>query len=153
LVSYDSVAAYLKTEEISVSYRADFYIPENIIGYTGEIDNNPTVYFMTGPAHGPNEYGHITQGHQIGPNEGREAVRRSTQYEIRVGAGGNLEEWDGGQCIHPSRNAFISVTGLDAKSKYLLSCAIARFTEEKRVGRFTEQQIDELFDHGRVLGR
>jgi len=133
-------------------YRADFYIPENIIGYTGRIDDNPTVYFMTGPAHGPNEYGHITQAHQIGPNEGREEVQRSTQYEIRVGADGNLEEWDGGQCIHESRNPFIPVAGLNHKSKYLLSCAIARFSLQKRVGRFSKQQIDELYDYGRVLG-
>jgi len=134
-------------------YRPDFYIPENIIGYTGRIDDNPTVYFMTGPAHGPNEYGHITQGHRIGPNEGRERVYRSAQYEIRVGASGNLEEWDAGRCIHESRNPFIAVAGLNATSKYLLGCAIARFTEEKRVGRFSEKQIDELYDYGRVLGR
>lgn len=151
-----------------MAYRSDFYIPENIIGYTGIIDQNPTVYFMTGPPQGPNEYGHITQGHQIGPNEGRETVYRSAMYQIRVGPGGVLEEWDGGQLMHRSRNALIPVAGLDAKSKYLLSCAISRFTEEKQIHqvitlpgqnprrgfrRFNEQQIDDLYDHGRVLGR
>ena len=134
-------------------YRADFYIPENIIGYTGQIDNNPTVYFMEGPAHGPNEYGHITQAHRIGPNEGRETVRSSAQYEMRAGAAGNLEEWDAGRRIHSSRSRFIPVAGLNAKSKYLLSCAIARFSEKKRIDLFSEQQQDEIFDHGRVLGR
>ncbi|WP_152049238.1 hypothetical protein [Tautonia marina] len=133
--------------------RADFYIVENIIGYTGQIDQNPTVYFLTSPAQGPNEYGHITQSHQIGPNEGRETVRRSSMYEIRVGPGGELEEWDGGRCIHRSRNPLIPIAGLSAKSRYLLSCSIARFTEKKRIDRFTEQQIDELYDYGVVLGR
>jgi len=135
------------------AYRADFYKPENIIGYTGRIDDNPTVYFMTGPPHGPNEYGHITQAHQIGPNEGRESVRRSAHYEIRAGADGNLEEWDNGRLVHPSRNPFVPIAGLSMKSRYLLSCSIARFVLKKRIDRFSEQQIDELFDHGRVLGR
>jgi hypothetical protein len=136
-----------------MSYRSDFYRPENIIGYTGRIDDNPTVYFITGPAHGPNEYGHITQAHAVGPNEGREGVRHSAQYQIRAGATGNLEEWDGGRCIHESRSRFVAVGGLNAKSRYLLSCSIARFSEKKRINRFSEQQIDELIDHGRVLGR
>ena len=134
-------------------YRPDFYIPENIIGYTGRIDDNPTVYFMTGPAHGPNEYGHITQAHDIGPNVGREGVHRSARYEMRVGATGNLEEWDGGRCIHPSRHPFTAVAGLKPKSKYLLSCAIARFSEKKQVELFSEQQRDELYDHGAVRSR
>ena len=136
-----------------MTYRADFYIPENIIGYTGQIDNNPTVYFMTGPAHGPNEYGHITQAHQVGPNEGREGVRRSAHYELRAGADGNLEEWDAGRCIHRSRNPFMPVAGLAHKSRYLLGCAIDRFPLKKRIDRFTEQQIDQLIDYGRVLTR
>lgn len=136
-----------------MNYRADFYIPENIIGYTGKIDDNPTVYFRTGPPQGPNEYGHITQAHQIGPNEGREKVIRSTKYEIRVGANGNLEEWDGGRCIHPSRNPFVPIAGLDAQAKYLLGCSIARFTIQKKVGRFSEKQIDQIYDHGSVQTR
>lgn len=132
-----------------MAYRADFYIPQNIIGFTGDVNNNPTVYLKTGPAFGPNEYGHITQGHGVGPNVGREEVHRSAKYEMRVGARGNLEEWDGGQCFHRSRSGFIPVEGLSSKSKFLLGCSIANFTEKKRIGRF-RGELDQLLDDDQV---
>ncbi len=134
-----------------MTYRADFYIEQNIIGYTGNIEDHPTVYFKTGPAHGPNEYGHITQAHQIGPNIGREEVRRSAHYEMRAGANGNLEEWDAGRLIHPSRNPFISIANLDHRAKYLLSCAIPSFKEKKQWGDYTQVQQDQILDHGRLI--
>jgi hypothetical protein len=31
-----------------VAYAPEFYIPENIIGYTGVLNKNPTVYFLSG---------------------------------------------------------------------------------------------------------
>lgn len=136
-----------------MSYRSDFYIPENIIGHTGDIDLNPTVYFLTGPAQGPNEYGHITQAHDFGANVGREDVQRSAQYEIRVGAQGNLEEWDNGVCVHPSRSAFIPIAGLSAASKYKLSLSIQRFSEKKGWHTFNEHQQDQMIDFGVVKTR
>ena len=30
-----------------MAYAADFYIPDNIIGYTGVLSKNPTVYFLS----------------------------------------------------------------------------------------------------------
>src|SRR5262245_63408503 len=112
-----------------MAYKSDFYIPENIIGYTGQIEQNPTVYFLKGPPQGPHTFGHITQGHQIGPNEGREKVCRAALYEMRASPQGTLEEWADGVMIHPSRSPFISARNLSAKKKWLLSTSIARFTE------------------------
>ncbi|UTW64087.1 hypothetical protein KFE98_08095 [bacterium SCSIO 12741] len=59
-------------------YRDDFYRPENIIGHTGDLNKNPTVYFRKG-----NEVGRITQKFDRNPlNEGREKVRSMDGYSI-----------------------------------------------------------------------
>ncbi len=55
--------------QICPGYRFDFYKAENIIGYTGSLHDNPTVYFETAT-----EYGHITQYHRQADNIGREVV-------------------------------------------------------------------------------
>ena len=85
-----------------MSYRDDFYIPRNIIGYTGNINNNPTVYFQNGAS-----YGHITQAHDIRQNIGREEVCQAQDYRIFNNVHGTAEEWAGGrlyspltQCVH-----------------------------------------------------
>ena len=144
-----------------MAYRSDFYKPENIIGYTGNIKVNPTVYFRTGQKPGIQEYGHITQAHDMGKrltktgqvltegaNVGREEVRSSTTYEMKAAADGALEEWDNGQCIHPSRNAFISAANLDHRAKFLLSCAIARYTEKKQWGDYSAVQQVQIARYG-----
>ena len=51
-------------------YRPDFYIFDNIVGYTGDLHTDPTVYFET-----DTEWGHITQAHPRSDNVGRETVR------------------------------------------------------------------------------
>ena len=73
------------------------YKKENIIGYTGELDNNPTVYFMsesrdvngnlkTQTVRGVAQIlflnGHITQAHREQSNIGRERVKESYSYSI-----------------------------------------------------------------------
>ena len=68
-----------------MAYRGDFYAPGNIIGYTGEISFNPTVYFLNG-----NSFGHITQNHPCKENIGREGVQTEIGYTI-----GN----EGGTCV------------------------------------------------------
>ena len=135
-----------------MAYRADFYRPENIIGYTGAIDLRPTVYFLTGPPSGPNEYGHITQFHTLRSNLGRERVRKSSRYEMRQNAGtGNLEEWDGGQRFHTSRSKFISSNGLSADKLALLAEAIGRFPDQKTWGNLSGAErkalIKDLAEH------
>ena len=75
-------------------YRNDFYIRENIIGYTGNLHNNPTVYFSnklgknleTISIDGVDEnlivFGHITQEHDEADNIGRMKLRQSYSYQI-----------------------------------------------------------------------
>ncbi|MDD7805561.1 MAG: hypothetical protein PUP46_08390, partial [Endozoicomonas sp. (ex Botrylloides leachii)] len=60
-------------------YREDFYIKDNIIGYTGFIMDSPTVYFYNSHSY---EFGHITQNHVVKKNIGKELVRRGRDYMI-----------------------------------------------------------------------
>jgi hypothetical protein len=85
-------------------YRADFYVPENIIGYTGVLNKNPTVYFLS-----PTEYGHITQVHDADSNVGREEVCKNAQY-IFGNDGGRLVERDPARPMkHTSRSPIILI--------------------------------------------
>ena len=52
-----------------MGYRDDFFIASNIVGYTGDLQDNPTVYFET-----DEEQAHITQAHKKADNVGRGAV-------------------------------------------------------------------------------
>ena len=123
-----------------MSYRGDFYIPENIIGYTGNINNNPTVYFKKGYS-----FGHITQAHDYGHNVGREEVGQAVDYEIK-NIRGRCHEFAGGYCFHSSRSEFISVEGLGYASKYLLSLAISKFNLKKQWGDLTREEQDKVLD-------
>ena len=63
-----------------MGYRDDFYTKDNIVGYTGDIANNPTVYFMT-EKDGIKTYGRITLNYpKDKKNEGRELVRSRKDY-------------------------------------------------------------------------
>lgn len=126
-----------------MGYRDDFYIQANIIGHTGNVNQDPTVYFMTGPAHGPNEFGHITQDHNLFANIGRETVLRAAKYEMRQGAGGTLEEWANGVCIHPSRTAFVAVSPATLPA---LARAIARLPDKKGMEYFALETYLALAD-------
>ncbi len=64
-----------------MGYRDDFYIKENIIGYTGSIlfALPPTIYFYDCTR---KFLGHITQLHEISANIGREKVFYAEDYLI-----------------------------------------------------------------------
>jgi len=80
-----------------MGYMDSFYRTENIIGYTGDLNKNPTVYFF---AQSPGENGlpkttqvgnsqkvlflngHITQAHNIAKNIGRDQVIESWSYSL-----------------------------------------------------------------------
>jgi hypothetical protein len=89
-----------------VAYAPDFYIPENIIGYTGVLSKNPTVYFLSST-----HYGHITQVHDEWRNVGRETIRSNAQYMFgNVGDNNCLVEEDpGAPMYHHSRSPMILV--------------------------------------------
>lgn len=77
-----------------MGYRDDFYKDENILGYTGDLRNNPAVYFADAGGVSPKlqtvdgkqkvlvSFGHITQAHQVAANVGREDVREAYSYSI-----------------------------------------------------------------------
>lgn len=90
------------------SYESDFYKPENIIGYTGDLNNDPTVYFKEG-----DRFGHITQNHKYSSNIGRNKVREFTDYTIRnqnVKGEIKAQEFYDGKVKHTSRKPFTEVT-------------------------------------------
>jgi len=60
-----------------MGYRDDFYVAPNMYGYTGDIDDNPTVYFKTAT-----EHGRITQDHPRKDNIGRDVVKGNEGYSI-----------------------------------------------------------------------
>jgi hypothetical protein len=64
-----------------MGYRDDFYVAQNIVGYTGDIGENPTVYFSSDKQHG-NVHGRITQDHKNKDNIGRDVVKTNEGYSI-----------------------------------------------------------------------
>jgi hypothetical protein len=89
-----------------VAYAPAFYIPENIIGYTGVLNKNPTVYFLSAT-----HYGHITQVHDEWRNVGRETIRPNAGYMFgNVGDENCLVERDSAASMyHHSRSPMILV--------------------------------------------
>jgi hypothetical protein len=138
-----------------MGYRDDFYIKDNILGYTGNLHGNPTVYFADAGGVNPKlvkvgdrtqvvvSFGHITQVHDIPTNIGREEVGESWSYSIS-----NVQMSDGihGQeCIygylkgakkpehvdfHTSRNPFESATKGNLE---ILALAIDKFPKIKKM--------------------
>ena len=109
-----------------MAYAADFYVPENIIGYTGVLNKNPTVYFLSAT-----HYGHITQVHDEWRNVGRETIRPNAQYAFgNVGDNNCLVESDSAAPMsHESRSPMILVgTGAIPPE---LTHAIMVHTEQK----------------------
>jgi hypothetical protein len=93
-----------------MGYRDDFYIKDNILGYTGNVNKDPTVYFADAGGTAPRlakvngrdqvlvSFGHITQWHEVTNNIGRGPVMESTSYSIYNNAKGAAEE-----CIYGPR--------------------------------------------------
>ncbi len=90
-----------------MAYAPDFYVPENIIGYTGVLNKNSTVYFLSAT-----HYGHITQVHDEWRNVGRETIRSNARYTFgNVGDNNCLVESDpGAPMYHHSRSPMILVS-------------------------------------------
>lgn len=108
-------------------YEPLFFTKENIIGYTGDIDQSPTVYFRKG-----NRFGRITQHHRNPDNVGRNLVREFDDYTIYNSADDNkaVEYYDG-RTRHHSRNPFVSVNGNQEIVLTELASAIERFPNLK----------------------
>lgn len=120
-------------EGIPMGYRDDFYVIENVVGFTGSIQDNPTVYFMS-----DDEAGHITQVHDTKTNIGRGMVLSTDGYSMKntynsKGGYFQLVELIGDKVIHPSRNPFVAVPNLENRpsEKALFEKAILKFKEVK----------------------
>ncbi|WP_420009292.1 hypothetical protein [Xanthomonas sacchari] len=121
-----------------MAYEDDFYIRGNIIGYTGALNNAPTVYFakvFSDALLGKKmfEFGRITQDHPHRDNMGRNKVRYARDYAIYNLQSDNQEyaaEFYQGDIRHRSRNPFIQVHEGDPAMD-ALAAAIARFPDRK----------------------
>ncbi|MFT3735388.1 MAG: hypothetical protein QM776_10230 [Rhodocyclaceae bacterium] len=90
-----------------MGYRDDFYMVQYIIGYTGSLQDFPTVYFIKGK-----EFGHITQKHNESQNVGRMEVYSSDAYTIgneMVDGKLKLVEKIKGKVMHTSRSTLTKV--------------------------------------------
>ncbi len=119
----------------NAAYRCDFYQAENIIGYTGNLGNNPTVYF-----HKDDEYGHITQAHGDASNVGREEVANldaGCRYSIENvdGQAREMCQLPNGESLvlHPSRGTFVAADRGNIDMMALLFASVWRHTELKQM--------------------
>lgn len=133
-----------------MGYRDDFYVAGNIIGYTGDLNNFPTVYFLS---LAPPEFGHITQDHWLRHNVGRETVHGSTGYTYanEVGSDGSqsLVERIHGRLKHRSRNPFTTV---DDQNRGTLIQAIAAVEVQKKPHYVAEQLVPAMNGDDVILG-
>jgi hypothetical protein len=131
-----------------MGYRDDFYVADNIFGYTGELQDYPTVYFRSDEQHG-DEHGRITQDHDNENNIGRDVVKTNRGYSIfdeyfvldeESGEGEwrsvEYEEFAGHAAFtkrHKSRGLleFVDATTTTG-DRHLLSQSIWRYTELKK---------------------
>lgn len=131
-----------------MGYRDDFYVQKNIIGYTGTLRDNPTVYFFVGGA--SKTFGHITQVHSVAENVGRETVITDSTYKCGnlVDADGEYfyEVWSTGQ--HPSRNKMIWRNEFGTDDLALLAQSIKNCPDEKKLGRLAIQDREEAIRQG-----
>lgn len=105
------------------NYEENFYVKGNIIGYTGSLNSNPTVYFKKGT-----RFGRITQAHGKQNNVGRNKVRTKADYKIYNSKSGKAKEFYGGEVKHNSRNKFHKVSFWNRKK---LTSAINLFPNIK----------------------
>ena len=129
-----------------MGYRDDFYMVQNIIGYTGNLNDFPTVYFLKG-----SEYGHITQKHGDSQNVGRMEVYSSTTYTIGnelVDGTMKLVEKVDGQSIHTSRSTLTRVDVFAPAQRdtvaLLAQSIYNRDQGEKYISSWSEKDFDKV---------
>jgi hypothetical protein len=129
-----------------MGYRDDFYMVQNIIGYSGNLHSFPTVYFQNG-----NEYGHITQKHDIPQNVGRMAVKQCDDYFIgneMVRGTLKLVEKENGLILHESRSTLTRVDTFDPSERdtvaILAQSIYNRDAGEKYISEFSGEDFDKI---------
>ncbi len=119
-----------------MGYRDDFYVPKNIIGYSGQVHAFPTVYFQQG-----SEFGHITQKHDISQNVGRGDVGDDPKYWIgNESYRGSLRlvEKSGDQIWHVSRSTLKKIEEVPFEDQMVLAQAIYQNTNQKYINDYSD---------------
>lgn len=131
-----------------MAYEPTFYVIDNIIGYTGELHKDPTVYFRCSERH---LHGHITQWHRIRKNIGRETVsgtiideyvhaiknieidgeEKAVEGYFHVLTGEQLGGFETG--YHESRGKFYDIKHANLKVIDILARSIIRFPDLKPI--------------------
>jgi hypothetical protein len=129
-----------------MGYRDDFYMVQNIIGYSGNLNDFPTVYFQKG-----DEYGHITQKHPDSQNVGRMEVYKSAGYWIgneMVGSTLKLVEKVNGKIFHESRSTLTKVDTFDPSNRdtvaLLAQSIYNRDAGEKYISSYSDKDFDTI---------
>ncbi|HUO23133.1 MAG TPA: hypothetical protein VMU59_11510 [Caulobacteraceae bacterium] len=127
-----------------MGYRDDFYIVDNIIGYSGSLSDFPSVYFQT-----KGEFGHITQKHPSSQNVGRSIVQHAAGYKIEnVMVKGQLKllESMNGAVFHESRSTLKRVAELSAADKAIVAQSIWQCKLQKQIDFWSEDDFDLIDD-------
>lgn len=125
-----------------MGYRDDLYSKDNIIGYSGKLESFPTVYFVNGQ-----EYGHITQKHDVSQNVGRNAVGKDPEYFIgneMVNGQMKLVEKSGDDIWHESRSTLTRVEDMDAQGIAILAQVIWKCPDEKYISYYGDDDWDKI---------
>ncbi len=131
-----------------LEYESDFYKPENIVAYTGDLTNNPTVYFKQIMEDGNIKFGHITQTHERDKiNIGREMVESDPTYTLENETIDNeyiSVERVNKEIIHPSRGPHTKVGPNDNLIRDELAQSITKHKGCKKM--YTRDYIQEQMD-------
>jgi hypothetical protein len=109
------------------TFHGEFYTVDNIIGYTGDLNKSPTVYFRSGT-----QFGRITQMHTNEKNIGRSKVRSADDYKMTSGVDGKMQEFYGGRVHHRSREKFTKVDRAERETLAILAQAISGFGAKEK---------------------
>ncbi len=136
-----------------MAFYDNLYSFENIVGYTGQLHNFPTVYFQS-QQH--NLVGHITQAHPFPQNVGRTDPLPLTGYRWEnkpTPQGEVLMEYFNNIKFHTSRNKFIelgtSVRGngadrFDMAAFAILAQSIRNCPHQKQMDVFSKRDIRKI---------
>lgn len=130
-----------------MGYKDDFYCIGNMIGYTGDIHDFPTVYFLREVA-GGSFYGHITQKHDLPGNVGRLHVSRwpDPHYTIdneRVHGVLKLVE-RGRDWTHESRSTLKRLREMSANDIAICAQAIWQCQYEKYITEYSGSDLNKI---------
>ncbi len=134
-----------------MAYCDNLYNIGNIIGYTGQLHDFPTVYFKCDQQ---DIVGHITQRHEYPQNIGRQEPMPlgGIPYSIRnvVNSKGELvaKEYYGNYAFHTSRGTFTALgTAIRPGQGPMLDMAVVNILAQAIRNNPNEKQLSAIGDH------